>query len=125
MKGGGTVAVARPPQLNLKFDGAVPFAFLNRQVAAQGLALTGAATVNVTVSGAATAPVIGGTVRTSGARLVDARTGIAINDIAADVALGSGRATINRLTGKLSSGGDHFGFGLGRHRRAASRQTSR
>ena len=106
MNGGGTVAMVSPPQLNLKFDGAVPFALLSRQLAAQGMALTGAANVNVTVTGAATSPVIGGTVRASGARLVDARSGIAINDIAADVALGSGRATINRLTGKLSSGGE-------------------
>ena len=87
IKGGGSVAVAAPPQLDLKFDGAVPFSLLARRLAEQGLSLSGQATVSVTVSGAATAPVIGGSVRTSGARLVDARSGIAVNDIAADIGI--------------------------------------
>ncbi|WP_442582988.1 translocation/assembly module TamB domain-containing protein [Mesorhizobium sp. ASY16-5R] len=105
LRGGGTVAMGAPPTLDLKFDGGVPFGFLESKLAAQGLSLTGTANVNVTVTGAATAPVIGGTVRTSGARLVDAKTGIAVNEIAADIALGAGKATISRMSGKLSSGG--------------------
>ena len=105
IKGGGSVAVAAPPRLDLKFDGAVPFSLLARRLADQGLSLSGQATVSVTVSGAATAPVIGGSVRTSGARLIDARSGVAVNDIAADIGIASSRATINRLTGTLSSGG--------------------
>ncbi|MFI0843318.1 translocation/assembly module TamB domain-containing protein [Mesorhizobium sp. IMUNJ 23232] len=105
LKGGGTVAMGAPPRLDLKFDGGVPFGFLAEKLAAQGLSLTGTANVNMTVTGAATAPVIGGSVRTSGARLVDAKTGIAVNEIAADIALGGGRATISRASGKLSSGG--------------------
>ena len=36
MRGGGTVAVATPPQLNLKFDGAVPFGFLARHLLHKG-----------------------------------------------------------------------------------------
>jgi translocation and assembly module TamB len=57
------------------------------------------------VRGPATSPVIGGTVSTSGARLVDARSGLAVNDIAADVSIGNGVARINRLTGTLSTRG--------------------
>ncbi|MDQ6433376.1 translocation/assembly module TamB domain-containing protein [Mesorhizobium sp. LHD-90] len=105
LRGGGTVTLGGPPRLDLKFDGGVPFALVRRQLAAQGLALTGSANVNVTVTGAATAPVIGGNIRTSGARLVDAGTGIALNDIAADIALGGGRATISRASANLSTGG--------------------
>lgn len=105
LKGGGTVAMDAPPRLDLKFDGGVPFGFLAEKLAAQGLSLTGTANVNLTVTGAATAPVLGGSVRTSGARLVDARSGIAVNEITADIALGGGRATISRMSGKLSSGG--------------------
>ncbi|MEQ1950305.1 translocation/assembly module TamB domain-containing protein [Mesorhizobium yinganensis] len=105
LKGGGTVALGAPPRLDLKFDGGVPFALVQSRLAAQGLALTGNANVNVTVTGAATAPVIGGSIRTSGARLVDARSGIALNELTADIALGGGRATISRASAKLSSGG--------------------
>jgi len=106
IRGGGTVAVGTAPQLNLKFDGGVPFALLARQMAAQGLSLTGTANVNFAVTGTAAAPVISGNVRTSGARFIDAQSGIAVNDIAGDVGIGAGRATINRLTGSISGGGN-------------------
>ncbi|CCV07869.1 conserved exported hypothetical protein [Mesorhizobium metallidurans STM 2683] len=105
LKGGGTVTTAGTPALALDFSGKVPFAFLTRTLAAQGLSLSGTANVNVQVRGPATSPVISGTVSTSGARLVDARSGLAINDITADVAIGNGVARINRLTGTLSTRG--------------------
>ncbi|WP_202302606.1 translocation/assembly module TamB domain-containing protein [Mesorhizobium sp. 131-2-1] len=105
LKGGGTVTTAGTPALVLDFSGKVPFSFLAAKLAAQGLSLTGTANVNVQVRGPATSPVIGGTVSTSGARLVDARSGLAVNDIAADVSIGAGVARINRLTGTLSTRG--------------------
>ncbi|TIW64403.1 MAG: translocation/assembly module TamB, partial [Mesorhizobium sp.] len=85
LKGGGSVTTAGTPALVLDFSGKVPFSFLAAKLAAQGLSLSGTANVNVQVRGPATSPVIGGTVNTSGARLVDARSGLAVNDIAADV----------------------------------------
>ncbi|RVD16868.1 translocation/assembly module TamB domain-containing protein, partial [Mesorhizobium sp. M4B.F.Ca.ET.017.02.2.1] len=105
LKGGGSVTTAGTPALVLDFSGKVPFSFLAAKLAAQGLSLSGTANVNVQVRGPATSPVIGGTVSTSGARLVDARSGLAVNDIAADVSIGSGVARINRLTGTLSTRG--------------------
>ncbi|RWQ45055.1 MAG: translocation/assembly module TamB, partial [Mesorhizobium sp.] len=105
LKGGGTMTTSGTPTLDLDFSGKVPFAFLTRTLAAQGLSLSGTADVNLKVRGPATAPVITGTVRTSGARLIDARSGLAINDITADVAIGDGVARINRLTGNLSTRG--------------------
>lgn len=105
LKGGGTMMTSGTPTLDLDFSGKVPFAFLTRTLAAQGLSLSGTADVNLQVRGPATSPVISGTVRTSGARLIDARSGLAINDIAADVAIGGGVARINRLTGTLSTRG--------------------
>ena len=83
----------------------MPFAFLTERLAAQGISLTGSANADIRVSGGLGAPDISGTVRTSGARLVAARAGIAINDISADVALGGGVATIRSLTGTLSTSG--------------------
>ncbi|MDX8453821.1 translocation/assembly module TamB domain-containing protein [Mesorhizobium sp. VK9D] len=105
LKGGGSVTTAGTPALVLDFNGKVPFSFLASKLAAQGLGLTGTANVNVQVRGPASSPVIGGTVNTTGARLVDARSGLAVNDIAADVSIGGGVARINRLTGTLSTRG--------------------
>lgn len=105
LKGGGTVTTAGTPALALDFSGKVPFDFLDPKLAAQGLSLTGAANVNVQVRGPATSPMIGGTVSASGARLVDANSGLAVNDIALDVSIGNGVARINRLTGTLSTRG--------------------
>lgn len=105
LKGGGSVTTAGAPNLSLDFNGNVPFAFLSRKMAAQGLSLSGTANVAVQVRGPASKPVISGSVRANGARFVAASAGIAINDIALDIGLGNGVATVNRLTGTLSSGG--------------------
>ncbi|RWM05036.1 MAG: translocation/assembly module TamB [Mesorhizobium sp.] len=105
LKGGGSVTTAGTPTLALDFTGKVPFSFLAAKLAAQGLALNGTANVDVQVRGPASAPVISGKVTTSGARLIDARSGLAVNDIAADVSIGGGVARINRLTGTLSTRG--------------------
>ncbi|PBC12351.1 translocation/assembly module TamB domain-containing protein [Mesorhizobium sp. WSM3859] len=105
LKGGGSVTTAGTPTLALDFNGKVPFSFLAAKLAAQGLALNGTANVDVQVRGPASAPVISGKVTTSGARLIDARSGLAVNDIAADVSIGSGVARINHLTGTLSTRG--------------------
>ncbi|ODT05444.1 MAG: hypothetical protein ABS58_15645 [Mesorhizobium sp. SCN 65-20] len=106
LRGGGTVVTSsKPAMLDLRFDGPVPFAFLTRTLAAQGMSLNGSANVDVQIRGAATSPVISGTVRSSGARLVSAQMGLAINDINLDVGIASGVARINRLTGSLSTGG--------------------
>ncbi|MGT2466907.1 translocation/assembly module TamB domain-containing protein [Mesorhizobium atlanticum] len=105
LKGGGSVTTAGTPTLALDFNGKVPFSFLAARLAAQGLALNGTANVDVQVRGPASAPVISGKVTTSGARLIDARSGLAVNDIAADVSIGGGVARINSLTGTLSTRG--------------------
>ncbi|KAB2950321.1 MAG: translocation/assembly module TamB [Rhizobiaceae bacterium] len=105
MQGGGKVRLGGPASLDLAFSGKVPFSFLTRRLAAQGLALTGGAEVSLTVTGAALAPTVAGSVRASGARFVDSRSGIAITDLAADIGIGGGTATVRSLKGNLSSGG--------------------
>lgn len=104
LKGGGTVDTAGRA-LSLDFAGSVPFSFLTQRLAAQGLSLTGTSQVTLTVRGAMSAPSVGGSVRASGARLVDARSGLAVNDIALQIGIGGGVARIERLTGSLSTGG--------------------
>ena len=105
LKAGGTVTTAGSPTLDIKASGSVPFGFLASKLAAQGLSLSGAASVDVSVRGPASRPAIDGSVRTSGARLIDARSGLSLNNITADIALGGNVATINRLTGTLSTRG--------------------
>ncbi|MGO4840573.1 hypothetical protein AB4144_50825, partial [Rhizobiaceae sp. 2RAB30] len=105
IKGGGTVGTAGAPSLSLDFTGRVPFAILSKRLAQQGMSLTGNADVALQIRGPAVSPVISGTVRASGARFVDSTSGIAINNLAADVALGSGVATLRSLTGNISTGG--------------------
>jgi translocation and assembly module TamB len=55
--------------------------------------------------------VIGGSLTTSGARFLIAASGVAINDIRADIAMANGVATVRTLTGSISSGGTISGSG--------------
>lgn len=104
-RGGGTVGISGNTPLSLKFSGNLPFGLLAGQLASQGFTLTGTAAVDLSISGAAASPVITGTVSTSGARFLDARRNLAINDLAAQVSLDGKQATIRSLGGTLSSGG--------------------
>jgi translocation and assembly module TamB len=110
LRGGGTVNLSSNA-LSLDFSGNVPFGILGPRLAASGLSLTGNADVNLTIRGTTSAPVIGGSLTTSGARFIAAASGIAINDIRADIAMGNGVATIRTLTGNISSGGTISGSG--------------
>jgi translocation and assembly module TamB len=110
IKGGGTVDTGSRA-LSLDFSGGVPFSLLNRRLAAQGLALTGTSNVSLRVTGTTGAPVIGGSLTASGARFVAAASGIAINDIRAEIAMANGVATVRTLTGNLSTGGSISGSG--------------
>ena len=110
LRGGGTVDTGSRA-LSLDFSGGVPFSFLAPRLAPSGLALTGTANVNLQVRGTTNSPVIGGSLTTSGARFVVAASGIAINDIRAEIAIANGVATIRTLTGSLSTGGTISGSG--------------
>jgi translocation and assembly module TamB len=110
MNGGGAVNIAAR-SATLDFSGRVPFGFLTRRLAAQGVALDGGADVSIAVRGNLFSPDISGSIRTIGARFVHAASGIAVDDLVADIALGGGAARINSLTGRLSSGGSVTGSG--------------
>ncbi|MBC7283925.1 translocation/assembly module TamB domain-containing protein [Hoeflea sp.] len=97
--------------LSASINGSVPFSILSGPLARQGIGLTGAAQADISISGTVGAPQISGTITTSGSRLVDSRTGIAITDLAADIGLTPGQANIRSLSGELSSGGRISGSG--------------
>lgn len=98
-------------QLSARINGTVPFSLLSAPLAQQGLALSGAVNVDLSVAGAAAKPEISGDVSTSNARLVDARSGIAIDNLSAVIGLVPGQASIRSLSGELSSGGQISGSG--------------
>ncbi|RVQ55608.1 translocation/assembly module TamB domain-containing protein [Sinorhizobium meliloti] len=104
-RGGGNVELGGNMPISMKFAGDVPFALLANIMAEQGFTLTGSAKVDLSLSGPAKAPQIAGTVSTAGARLVDVRRNLALNDLTANVALDGRQATISRLSANLASGG--------------------
>lgn len=104
-QGGGTIGISGNTPLSLKFSGNLPFGLLAGQLASQGFTLTGTAAADLSIAGTAAAPVITGSISTSGARFLDARRNLAINDLSAQVSLDGRQATIRSLSGTLSSGG--------------------
>ncbi|WP_165216545.1 translocation/assembly module TamB domain-containing protein [Affinirhizobium pseudoryzae] len=103
--GSGTVGLTGDRALNVRVEGSLPFALAAAQLSGQGLALEGAANVNVSIGGTAAAPAITGTASTTGAQLIDVRRNLALNGINASVTFNRDTATISRLTAEVSTGG--------------------
>lgn len=111
LTGGGSLVVSGDQGVDMRFVGDLPFAALSGLLSQQGVVLEGTANVELTVSGNLHAPVIGGRLMTNGARLIDVRRNLTIEDLAATVGLAENRATISSLTGRLASGGTVSGSG--------------
>ncbi|MBY2939340.1 filamentous hemagglutinin adherence factor [Rhizobium leguminosarum] len=105
LKGGGSVVITGNRAMDMRFTGNLPFAVLGAPLAQQGLVADGVATVNLQIGGTAAAPVINGTVSTNGAKLVDVRRNMAVNNLTATVTFNGSQAVISRLTGSLGGGG--------------------
>ncbi|MGR9248148.1 translocation/assembly module TamB domain-containing protein [Rhizobium leguminosarum] len=105
LKGGGSVVITGGRAIDMRFTGNLPFAVLGAPLAQQGLVADGVATVNLQIGGTAAAPVINGTVSTNGAKLVDVRRNMAVNNLTATVTFNGSQAVISRLTGSLGGGG--------------------
>ncbi|MBB3976801.1 translocation and assembly module TamB [Rhizobium azooxidifex] len=104
-RGGGTAGVAGNMQLDLSFNGTLPFALVQSQLAQQGFTLTGNANVDLKVTGAARSPAITGTIATSGSRLVDVRRNVSVENLTARIALDGRQAVIQQLSGNVATGG--------------------
>ncbi|KRB63019.1 filamentous hemagglutinin adherence factor [Rhizobium sp. Root708] len=105
LKGGGSVTITGNRSLDMRFSGNLPFAVLGAQLAAQGLLADGTANFDLRVAGTAAAPLINGTVTTNGAKIIDVRRNLALNNLSADIRFNGQQAVISRLTGQLASGG--------------------
>ena len=105
LAGGGSVSLSGQKALDLNFEGQLPFSILAAQLASQGFVLEGNARLNLAIRGTTAAPAITGNAAASGARLIDVRRNLAINNLAANVSFDGNRANISNLGGTLSTGG--------------------
>lgn len=105
LRGGGSVQVQGGQALGLQFSGRVPFTFLTARLAAQGLSLTGTADATISVGGTTGNPVVSGSISSTGGRFIDVRSGLAVTDLATQINIGNNVATIQSMTGTLSTGG--------------------
>ncbi|WP_430439957.1 translocation/assembly module TamB domain-containing protein [Shinella sp.] len=104
-RGGGTVGIGGATPLGLKFNGTVPFGLLQGQLSAQGFVLTGNANVDLSIGGTAATPSITGSITAGGARLVDVRRNLAVENLTVRVTMDGRQAVIETVSGKLASGG--------------------
>lgn len=104
-RGGGTVGIGGATPLGLKFSGRVPFGLLQGQLSAQGFVLTGDADVDLSIGGTAAAPSVTGSITAGGARLVDVRRNLAVENLTIRVSMNGREAVIETLSGRLASGG--------------------
>jgi translocation and assembly module TamB len=109
--GNGSISISGDRPLSYQLSGPVPFSLLAAKLAEQGFVLNGNATADLTVSGAASAPQISGTLNAKGAQLIDVRRNLVLNDLNANVTLSGDTATISSLSGKLATGGSLSGSG--------------
>lgn len=105
LSGGGTIGLTGNRALDLNFQGQIPFQILAGQLASQGFVLEGTGTVDIGVGGTSSAPSITGTASASGARLIDVRRNIAVEQLAANVTFDGTQANIANLSGTLATGG--------------------
>lgn len=112
LSGGGGITLNGGGRLNLsgmgldmRFQGSLPLAAANTVLGQQGLVAQGNANVNVNIQGTAATPAIAGSITTSGARVVDVRRNLAVEQITATINLRDNRAEITSLTGNFASGG--------------------
>src|SRR5690606_25234240 len=104
-RGGGTVGIGGATPLGLKFNGTVPFGLLQGQLSAQGFVLTGNADVAAAIGGMAAAPSFTGSITAGGARLVDVRRNLAVENLTIRVTMDGRQAVVETVSGRLASGG--------------------
>lgn len=105
ISGGGTVDMAGAKALQLSFKGSVPMAALQGRLTDQGLSAEGTANLDLTVAGTAVSPAVTGAVTLNGAKIIDLRRNLTLNDLKGTLRFDGKQATLSALTGRLGGGG--------------------
>jgi translocation and assembly module TamB len=100
----GKAPLAAAGALDLKLAGNLDLGLLNPLLEASGKHVTGALTVDTTVTGAAAAPEIGGTVKLANGSVRDYTQGINLTDITGEFTGSHGTLQIQSLTAKAAPG---------------------
>ncbi|MBS7541589.1 translocation/assembly module TamB domain-containing protein [Ancylobacter oerskovii] len=97
--------------LDLAIRGGVDLGILNPMLATTGAQVAGNAAVNATVTGTASAPNAGGTIRISGGRYIDSLNGISLDRIEALLTGTQRSVTLTSLSARTANGGGLTGRG--------------
>ncbi len=100
----GKAPLAATGALNLKLAGSLDLGLLNPLLEASGKHVTGALTVDTTVTGAMATPEIGGTVKLANGSVRDYTQGINLTDITGEFTGSHGTLQIQSLTAKAAPG---------------------
>jgi translocation and assembly module TamB len=100
----GQAPISNSGMLDLKFAGTLDLGLLNPITEASGRHVTGALTIDTTVSGAAAAPEIGGTVRLANGSVRDYTQGVNLTDMTGTLTGSHGTLQIQELTAKAAPG---------------------
>ena len=100
----GDAPLAADGALNLKLGGKLDIGLLNPLVEASGRHVTGAVTIDTTVTGAAANPEIGGTVKLANGSVRDYTQGVNLTDITGEFTGSHGTLQIQTLTAKAAPG---------------------
>jgi translocation and assembly module TamB len=100
----GHAPLAAGGALDLKLAGNLDLGLLNPVAEASGKHVTGGLTVDTTVTGSATAPQIGGTVRLANGSVRDYAQGVNLTDIKGELAGSHGTLQIRSLTARAAPG---------------------
>jgi translocation and assembly module TamB len=100
----GEAPIASTGALDLKLGGTLDVALLNPIAEASGRHLTGTLTIDTSVTGAAAAPEIGGTVRLANGSVRDYTQGINLTDMTGTLTGSHGTLQIQQLTAKAAPG---------------------
>lgn len=105
LSGGGTLEVSGSKALALAFKGRIPLAALQGKLTEQGLSAEGGADLDLSIAGNTASPAITGTVSLAGAKLIDFRHNLTLNNMTGTLRFDGQQATLTGLSARLAGGG--------------------
>ena len=107
----GTATLTGAGSLDLTVTGEAPLALASRQLEGRGTRLTGSLAIDLSVGGTPADPAFSGTLATTEAALVDPETGIVLRDLALQARFTGDELVVESLTATSGPGGTVSGAG--------------